>query len=216
MTLVNDSHYNEITALISDFADEIQIHTKIIDRMIESNDPFSPMCVFFSTPTTKEYLIVPPPQENFAETLSKISAAMHLYCPLQAYSVLVVLRSKMMLNDEVYESLNFFVCSELCGFVYYLPFTIDTTAPSKSIVWHEELAFIDVLTDAELDDNGRDFVSVLHSHIQVRNSAFTAADILCYLSRQGFAIQALNPNAIIPYIDMSTFEYTQTAAVAYP
>lgn len=203
MSLSDSQHYENVVALIEDFAAEVDIHKDIFQRTLAEQEPHCSVCVFYASPDQKDYLIVIPSQSNFSELLPKISEALHFYSARKSHVVLITVISKIAVDDIIYDSINFFVASPYSAYVYYLPYTVEDNVA----VWHDNIAFIDVLATAEMDQNGADFVNLVHAHVHVDGAAFEPAEILNYLSYQGFAIQSLNPANVVSYIDMSTFEY---------
>lgn len=206
MSLTTDSRYENICHLIEDFEDEVNIHKSIVETAVLGKETPCPMLVFYHNAIQKDYLIVVHNSDNFNDTLPKLSEALHLYQARNCHSVLVMLVSKIALDDVVYDSVNFFVASENLAYVYYLPFTVE----DNSVTWHDDRSFVDELATAEMDQNGLDFLHVLHAHVHMEDAPFEASEVLTYLSYNGFAIQSLNPHNSVSYIDMSTFDY-QTA-----
>jgi hypothetical protein len=203
MSLLDDSHYENLSTLVEDFDSEVNVHKIVVESSFATHEHPCPMLVFYDTARQKDYLVVVHGTNSFEEVLPKISEALHLYSARSSHSVIVSVVSKIALNDVIYDSLNFFLASSDMGYVYYLPFTQE----GETITWHDDLSFIDELATAQMDQNGSDFMHLLHAHVHTDFSPFDAPTVLNYLSYHGFAIQSLNPHNVVSYIDMSNFDY---------
>lgn len=208
MTLLQDSHYSDICQMITDFADEVNVHKTVIENSVERRDSPNIMCVFYTHPHQKDYLVVVPEHDTFANALPKISEALHLFRARGCSAVLIAVATKIAVNDVVYDSVNFFVASVNSAFIYYLPYTIHDLDSNQTphVQWHDELSYIGEMAVAEMDQNGIDFINTIHAHVHVERAPFEASEVLNYLSYHGFALQALNEHNVVSYIDMSSFE----------
>lgn len=206
MALTEDPHYDSISMLIQNIADEVDIHKSVLEKMVLNGEPYAPMCIFYNDASTKHYLVVPKFDGDLKALMPKLSAAMHLYTALDSYSALITIASKIGIDDVIYDSINFFIVSKQMAFAYYLPYT----QVNGEITWHEDLSYVIELASAEMDQAGMDFVHMVHAHVHTENAPFDSSEILNYLSYHGFAIQSLNPSKIVPYIDISSFVYTNT------
>jgi hypothetical protein len=207
MPILTDSNYEPLSHLIADFADEVDVHKTVIERSFEQRETPCIMCIFYSSAAQKDYLVIVSQQDSFAETLPKLSEVLHLFAARKSHSVLLTVPSKIAVNDVVYDSINFFVAAYQMAYIYYLPYTRTDT----NVIWHDDLSYIGELVLAELDQNGVDFVNILHAHVNIDAAPFEASEVLNYLSYHGFAIQSLNEHNVASYIDMSTFEYHSTS-----
>lgn len=211
MSILNDTHYPSITELIANFAEEVDVQKPVFERMVTDSETLCTMCVFYTSSIQKDYLVVIPQSNSFDESLPKLSEALHLFSARNCHSVLVTIPSKVALDNVVYSSINFFIAATHAAYVYYLPYTVtqDPDTGHSVIIWHDNISFAEQLSTADIDQSGIDFVNLLHAHVNVEAAPFDASEVLNYLSYHGFAIQGLNEHSVVPYIDMSVFEYTE-------
>lgn len=203
MLFEQDPHKDDILEIISDFDDELSIHKTLVEKSFERSESYSPMMIFYTDPSIKSMLVVPDNQ-SFTDLLPKISEVMHLYSAIGSSSVLVTIASKIAIDDVNYDSVNFFIAARHAAYIYYMPYTVE----NNKIIWHDEIGFAQELLSTDFDTNGQDLINIIRAHVHVENPAFNASEVLNYLSYQGYAIQFIDPNNTVPYIDMSPYSYT--------
>lgn len=203
MLFDQDPHKNDILEIVSDFQDELSIHKTLVEKAFDRSEKYSPMLIFYTDPSTKNIVVVPD-TEVFVDLLPKISETMHLFNALESSAVIVSIASKIAIDDVTYDSINFFIAARHVAYIYYMPYTVD----NNKITWYDEVCFAQELLSTDFDTNGQDLINIIRGHVHVEKSPFSASEVLNYLSYRGYAIQFMDPNNTVPYIDMSPYNYT--------
>lgn len=193
--------FTTIAEVVTNFDHEVDIHKTVLEASIKNGTPYCPMCIFYTSPDRKDYLITFNDFESNEAMLPKLSEALHFYSARDCSAVVISIVSRLNLDDVMYDSLNFFIAARHAAYIYYLPFSHNEGV----VTWHTESSLITELAHAEMDATGSSFVNLLHAHINVDTSVFDAAEVLNYLSYHNFAIQPLDENNIVSYIDLSSF-----------
>lgn len=203
MLFEQDPHKDDILEIVADFQDELSVHKVLVEKSFDRSEKYSPMLIFYTDPVVKNTVVVPH-HDNFNDLLPRVSEIMHLFSALDCSSVIVSIASKIAIDDVDYDSVNFFIAARHAAYIYYMPYRVE----DNSIKWYDEVCFAQELLSTDFDINGQDLINIIRAHVHLEKPAFSASEVLNYLSYQGYAIQFMDPNNTVPYIDMSPYSYT--------
>lgn len=186
---MHNINFNSISDLITDIENEIKICKSLLESVkSENNSEYVPMIVFYSNSDTKQLVVAPKSTQDFDEKMLAIAEAMHLFTPLESYAAILSLTTKMKHDDELYEALTLHVLSQDHAYNIILPYQFI----NNTVVWNDDLAYSSMIDEEDIDDTGKDIVSMLYLFVHIEKSIFSPSEILSYLSSKGAAIHQIS------------------------
>jgi hypothetical protein len=193
---------DQIKKVIADIEEEIPIIRTTVENVILKGDIPSPMLVFYNSTSERGLVVAPSSDEDtFLSRMRSVADTLHLYRSMEAAAVTVTFASKIELDNTLYELLNIFVMNDDYAFSIRLPFIINE---DQSVNWFTQLDEATPVDEIELDDTGRDMVSMFYHYTHADKIGFSPSDILSYLACKGAAIEQIN----------TKYEYVQYSSEA--
>ena len=191
--------YNDdIKLVVDNIEEEVSVLKTLLEKGYQEGYAYSPMVVFYKDPKTKTIVVSPSDNDTFAGRMYAISEILHLHTAMYSWSSVVSFTSTVEVDGEEKSALNIFVMCELSAYIITLPFI----AEGSNVTWFPELDSLHTSETIELDESGRDLLTMFNIYIRLIKSPFTAPEILSYLSSKNMAISQLD-SIKVPYFDMS-------------
>ena len=190
--------YKEITKYFKPITTEISILKSVVESSVTTSNTVDPLVVFFQDDDNKSAIVGFLKTDSLEDTIVKFSEVMHLYGAINSSAAIVVMTAKMDHDNTIYETLNLFALTDSKGWVITLPYLVQ----NKSVVWYDNLSEILDIDDAQYDGPMKEMVSMLYFLTHLDNQAYTAPEILSYLSTTGATVHLCEGHEI-GYYDMS-------------
>lgn len=185
--------------ICSEIETEISILKGTLEHNLNNECTYSPMMTFFDSFNKRQIAIVIPPTDTIENTIIRLTEALHLFVALSSNSVVISMKTKVIHNNEYYDSLNIFLLSDSHAWQLTFPFTFDD---SRVITWHDNLNEIIGVDDIEYDNNMKEMITAFYYITHLPDPAFTPSEIISYLSSQNAAIKLLEGQKI-SYLDFT-------------
>lgn len=179
--------------------EEIDILKHTVEKCSSNNGHYSPMLTFMSSVDKRMLTVTIPHQDNHENTFVRIAETLHLYSSLRAYSVVVSMIVKKQINNQEYNALAVFALTSDFAGIISIPYTLDS---SNVVTWHDDLFEMENVDDQDFDPTTKDMITMFFFFTHIENPAYTASEVLSYLSRIGCALYMFD-NFDVPYFDLT-------------
>lgn len=193
------STIDDLKHICSDIETEVSILKGTLEANSVKNYNYTPMLTFFSSENKRQIAIVIPSAETFEDTVIRLTESLHLFVALNSASVTISLKTKVVYNNNHYDTLNIFLLSNSHAWQLTYPYTLDE---SNNVTWHDDLHEILSIDEVEYNSNIKEMITTFYYMTHLPESAFTVSEVLSYLSSQNAAVQLLDGQKI-SYIDFS-------------
>lgn len=164
---------------------EIDILKHTVEKCVLEGGRYSPMLTFMSSISERMLTVTIPYQDNYEDTFLRIAEVLHLYSALESYSVVVSLSAKKEINNQQYDVLTVFTLTDNYAGILSIPYTVDS---SKVVIWHDDLFEMENIDDQDFDPTTKDMITMFFFFTHIEKPAYSASEVLSYLSRIGCAI----------------------------
>ena len=190
--------YTEVIKSCKEINTEISILRSVVESSATTNTIVDPLVIFFQDDDSRSVVIGFHKPNSLEDTIVRFSEVMHLYGAIDSSAAIVVMTAKMNNDNTIYETLNLFLLTENKGWVITLPYIIH----NNIVTWYDDLSEIIDVDDTHYDGSMKEMISMLYFLTHVSNQAYTAPEILSYLSTTGATIHFCEGYKI-GYYDMS-------------
>lgn len=178
---------------------EIDTLKHTVEKCVSQNSNYLPMLTFMSTADDRMLTVTVPRQDNHEDTFVRIAEVLHLYSAIEPYSVVVSLSTKKEINNQHYDALTIFILTSDFAGILSIPYTVDS---SNTVLWHDDLFEMENVDDQDFDPTTKDMITMFFFFTHIEKPAYTASEVLSYLSRIGCAIYMFDK------FDVSYFDLT--------
>jgi len=187
----------------SPISTEITLLKSVLESVHSSGKKYQPMLTFFSDSKTRFITLTIPFQENFNDSLIRISESLHLYSAINAHCVTLSFNANLEKDGSIYDTLIIFLLSEDSAWQINLPYSFN---PDNSIIWMNDLFEINQILKENMDsieNLTKDMLTMFYVYTHIDSSPYTFSEILSFLSTTG-AAAALHTDQEISFYDLSS------------
>lgn len=178
---------------------EIDTLKHTVEKCVAQNGHYSPMLTFMSSRDERMLTVAVPHQNNLEDTFVRIAEVLHLYSAINSYSVILSMVTKKEINDYQYDTLTVFTLTSDFAGILSIPYTVDS---SNVLTWCDDLFQMEDIDDQDFDPTTKDMITMFFFFTHVEKPAYTASEVLSYLSRIGCAIYMFD-KFDVPYFDLT-------------
>lgn len=185
---------------IEEIENEVAIMKMVVESSVSKNHGFVPMVVFYSSSTTKEFVVAPEAGNTFDSKMKSISEVLHLYSAAKSYAAIVSFNIKAEINDQTYDMINMYVLTASNAYVIQIPFLVD----NNKVEWQNDMFSCTSIDELETDAIAKNVLTMFYHFTHIENPGFTVEELMSYLSFKGAEIAQMNSK--YKYIDFSMGE----------
>ena len=196
----------DYTKLI-EICNPIVAEISVIKSVVESSTTRSidPLVIFFKDENVKTTLVGFSKLPSFEDNILRLSEIMHLYGALKSHCCIIAMPAKISRDNTIYDSVNLFLLSDDDAWTISLPYLTE----NNQVIWYDEFSEILKIDDADFDGTSKEMVSMFYFMTHLHNQAYTAPEIMSYLSLYNVTIHQFTESSdsgsveYVSYFDMS-------------